>query len=109
MDEDRRAQRYDNMHPDSEESRFGWLKDAIYAKYEAWAPWLEDMYLKYFTRDNKASYVTRGTPVFPFSSLSPCSSYLYLRRLFTITCYEPAPTSKTIARSHLRLLINFHV
>jgi len=71
MDEDRRAQRYDNMHPDSEESRFGWVKDTIYAQYEAWAPWLEDMYLKLFTKDNKASYVTRGMSPSSFISCSP--------------------------------------
>ncbi|KAI0396871.1 hypothetical protein F5Y17DRAFT_418153 [Xylariaceae sp. FL0594] len=44
---------------EDEESRLEWLKEAFYAQCESWAPWLEDMYLKYFTRDNKASYAAR--------------------------------------------------
>lgn len=29
-------------------------------KYEAWMPWVEDLYLRWFTKDNKASYATKG-------------------------------------------------
>ncbi len=29
-------------------------------QYEKWVPWLEDLFLHYFTKDNKASYSTRG-------------------------------------------------
>lgn len=29
-------------------------------QYERWMPWIEDMYLRWFTKDNKASYATRG-------------------------------------------------
>lgn len=28
--------------------------------YESYVPWLEDKYLQYFTKDNKASYATKG-------------------------------------------------
>ncbi|KAK6341445.1 hypothetical protein TWF696_008519 [Orbilia brochopaga] len=28
-------------------------------QYEKWVPWLEDQYLYYFGKDNKASYVTK--------------------------------------------------
>ncbi|EPS38130.1 hypothetical protein H072_8150 [Dactylellina haptotyla CBS 200.50] len=28
-------------------------------QYERWVPWLEDQYLHYFGKDNKASYVTK--------------------------------------------------
>ncbi|KAK6532542.1 hypothetical protein TWF281_006729 [Arthrobotrys megalospora] len=28
-------------------------------QYERWVPWLEDQYLYYFGKDNKASYVTK--------------------------------------------------
>ncbi|KAH6908437.1 hypothetical protein BKA70DRAFT_1372032 [Coprinopsis sp. MPI-PUGE-AT-0042] len=28
-------------------------------QYEAWVPWLEDKYLAWFTKDNKASYTTK--------------------------------------------------
>lgn len=30
------------------------------AQYERWMPWIEDLYLRWFTRDNKASYATKG-------------------------------------------------
>ncbi|CAK7202956.1 hypothetical protein SEUCBS139899_005683 [Sporothrix eucalyptigena] len=29
--------------------------------YESWVPWAEDIYLRYFTRHNKASYATEDT------------------------------------------------
>ena len=28
-------------------------------KYETWMPWIEDKYLSWFTKDNKASYATK--------------------------------------------------
>jgi hypothetical protein len=37
-----------------------WMKAQYNRQYELWVPWLEDLYLKYFTKDNKASYTTRG-------------------------------------------------
>jgi hypothetical protein len=30
-------------------------------KYETWMPWIEDKYLSWFTKDNKASYATKRT------------------------------------------------
>ncbi|KAK4228135.1 hypothetical protein QBC38DRAFT_362534 [Podospora fimiseda] len=36
-----------------------WAKDQYNKQYEKWVPWLEDMYLYYFTKDNKTSYATR--------------------------------------------------
>ncbi|KAK7729791.1 hypothetical protein SLS53_009159 [Cytospora paraplurivora] len=30
-------------------------------QYERWVPWVEDFYLRWFTRDNKASYATKDT------------------------------------------------
>ncbi|KAK3386288.1 hypothetical protein B0T20DRAFT_427505 [Sordaria brevicollis] len=38
-----------------------WAKTHYNAQYESWVPWLEDLYLRYFTKDNKASYATKGT------------------------------------------------
>lgn len=38
-----------------------WTKKTYNEQYEKWVPWLEDLYLRYFTKDNKASYATRGT------------------------------------------------
>ncbi|KAK3346126.1 hypothetical protein B0T25DRAFT_633704 [Lasiosphaeria hispida] len=38
-----------------------WTKDQYNKQYEKWVPWIEDLYLYYFTKDNKASYATRDT------------------------------------------------
>jgi hypothetical protein len=35
------------------------------AKYDTWMPWIEDKYLSWFTKDNKASYATKRTSLFP--------------------------------------------
>lgn len=43
-------------------------------QYENWVPWIEDQYLKWFTKDNKASYATKRTPTF----FSPFSQYVYI-------------------------------
>ena len=35
-------------------------------QYENWMPWIEDQYLRWFTKDNKASYATkRASPHLP--------------------------------------------
>ena len=36
-------------------------------KYETWMPWIEDQYLKWFTKDNKASYATKRTFLTPLT------------------------------------------
>jgi len=36
-----------------------WAKQKYNEQYEAWMPWIEDTFLKYFTKDNKASYATK--------------------------------------------------
>ncbi|KAK4241202.1 hypothetical protein C8A03DRAFT_30685 [Achaetomium macrosporum] len=53
-----------------------WAKGQYNKLYEKWVPWLEDLYLRYFTRDNKASYTTREnlnktkvTPIEPVNNL----------------------------------------
>lgn len=44
-----------------------WTKEQYNKQYDIWVPWLEDLYLRYFTRDNKASYTTRGEyPFLPY-------------------------------------------
>lgn len=35
-------------------------KQVYNEQYERWMPWIEDMYLRWFTKDNKASYATKG-------------------------------------------------
>jgi len=47
-----------------------WAKEQYNKQYENWVPWLEDLYLRYFTKDNKASYTAkRNLPIGP--SLNP--------------------------------------
>ncbi|KAF4963020.1 hypothetical protein FSARC_8930 [Fusarium sarcochroum] len=36
-----------------------WAKSTYNNQYEVWVPWLEDVYLRLFTKDNKASYATK--------------------------------------------------
>lgn len=36
------------------------VKKTYNDQYEKWVPWLEDMFLSYFTKDNKASYTAKG-------------------------------------------------
>ena len=36
-----------------------WSKQTYNSQYEKWMPWIEDQYLKWFTKDNKASYATK--------------------------------------------------
>ena len=40
-------------------------------QYENWAPWMEDQYLKFFTKDNKASWTTKGISITCFLSRFP--------------------------------------
>lgn len=36
-----------------------WAKQTYNEQYEVWMPWIEDKFLKYFTKDNKASCATK--------------------------------------------------
>jgi len=44
---------------EAKQSYMEWAKEKYGEKYEAWMPWIEDYFLKYFTKDNKASYATK--------------------------------------------------
>jgi hypothetical protein len=63
-----------------------WTKRKYNEQYESWMPWVEDQYLKWFTKDNKASYATKGT--YPIDVTSKCSItfilFCYLRCLDTL-------------------------
>jgi hypothetical protein len=37
-----------------------WTKKQYNQQYENYMPWIEDNVLYYFTKDNKASYATKG-------------------------------------------------
>ena len=36
-----------------------WTKQTYNSQYEKWVPWAEDLYLRWFTNDNKASYTAK--------------------------------------------------
>lgn len=58
-------------------SQYG--KEVYNEQYERWMPWIEDFYLRWFTRDNKASYATKGISslYFPFHShIHPHAQFL---------------------------------
>lgn len=38
-----------------------WSKQTYNSQYEKWVPWAEDLYLRWFTNDNKASYTAKRT------------------------------------------------
>lgn len=45
---------------DSKRESWGeWSKRNYDQQYENWVPWLEDQYLRFFGKDNKASYATK--------------------------------------------------
>jgi hypothetical protein len=37
-----------------------WSKRNYHQQYDNWIPWIEDQYLRWFGKDNKASYVAKG-------------------------------------------------
>ncbi|KAI1283575.1 hypothetical protein F5Y07DRAFT_156358 [Xylaria sp. FL0933] len=41
------------------QSTMEWAKEKYNEQYEAWMPWIEDTFLKYFTKDNRTSYAAR--------------------------------------------------
>lgn len=62
-----------------------WAKDTYNSQYESWMPWIEDMYLRWFTKDNKVSYTAkRKSPTTPSPSLS---SYKQANPLFYNTTH----------------------
>ncbi|KAI0401281.1 hypothetical protein F4802DRAFT_601137 [Xylaria palmicola] len=40
-------------------STMEWAREKYNEQYENWMPWIEDVFLKYFTKDNRTSYVAR--------------------------------------------------
>lgn len=63
MTEDQRKQTFDNLPNEQKKGKtyVEWLKEGYHNQYENWMPWIEDQYLKWFSKDNKASYATKDT------------------------------------------------
>lgn len=62
MTEEQKKQTFDSLPSDKKQglSYTEWIKQGYQHQKENWMPWIEDMYLKWFTNDNKASYATKG-------------------------------------------------
>lgn len=46
---------------DKKKQTWGEYGQQVYnEQYERWMPWIEDFYLRWFTRDNKTSYAAKG-------------------------------------------------
>jgi hypothetical protein len=54
----------DELTPEEQkekETYMQWAKRQYGEQYENWMPWIEDQYLRFFTKDNKTSYAVKGT------------------------------------------------
>ncbi|KAI0439939.1 hypothetical protein F4803DRAFT_20180 [Xylaria telfairii] len=49
----------DNENRQKSQTMMEWARAKYNEQYDAWMPWIEDMFLKYFTKDNRTSYVAR--------------------------------------------------
>lgn len=72
-------------------------KQVYNEQYERWMPWIEDMYLRWFTKDNKASYATKGAFIF-FIIFSPVP-LPGKRKDLTYYRQTPSPRPKSRASS----------
>lgn len=77
--EEQKKHMYDQLPKDQQEKQTytEWAKEAYHDQYEKWMPWIEDQYLKWFGKDNKASYVTKGEPARYSCDFSVISSLTY--------------------------------
>jgi hypothetical protein len=62
MTEDQKQQTFAALPEDQKQGKTyaEWIKDGYQHQKENWMPWIEDLYLRWFTNDNKASYATKG-------------------------------------------------
>lgn len=63
MSEEQKKKAFDSLPEDQKKgmSYTEWIKQGYHKQYENWMPWIEDLYLRWFTNDNKASYATKDT------------------------------------------------
>jgi len=62
MSEEQKKSTFDKLPSDQKKGKsyYEWVADGYHHQYENWMPWIEDQYLKWFSKDNKASYATKG-------------------------------------------------
>ncbi|EMD00531.1 hypothetical protein BAUCODRAFT_172695 [Baudoinia panamericana UAMH 10762] len=63
MSEEQKKHTFDNLPAEQKKGKtyVEWIQEGYHHQYENWMPWIEDLYLKWFTKDNKASYATKDS------------------------------------------------
>ncbi|KAK5105794.1 hypothetical protein LTR62_002136 [Meristemomyces frigidus] len=63
MSEEQKKQTFDSLPEDKKHGKtyYEWITEGYQHQFENWMPWIEDVYLRWFTKDNKASYATKDT------------------------------------------------
>ena len=67
MTEEQKRQTFDALPEDKKKGKtyYEWVSEGYQYQKENWMPWVEDFYLRWFTKDNKASYATKGRCLHP--------------------------------------------
>ena len=62
MSEEQKKQTFDSLPEEKKQGKsyMEWIQEGYQHQKENWMPWIEDLYLRWFTNDNKASYATKG-------------------------------------------------
>lgn len=62
MNDEQKKQTFDALPSEKKKGKTytEWIAEGYQHQKENWMPWIEDFYLKWFTKDNKASYATKG-------------------------------------------------
>jgi hypothetical protein len=84
---------------EKKESYREWASKYYNQKYETWMPWMEDQYLKWFGKDNKASYATKGM----LSSI--LQKFLLLRNRATLTDMLQTHSARQKSQASIKLTI----
>ncbi|TKA74516.1 hypothetical protein B0A55_08041 [Friedmanniomyces simplex] len=63
MTEEQKKQTFDALPEEKKQGKgyVEWITEGYHNQYENWMPWIEDTYLKWFTKDNKTSYAAKDT------------------------------------------------
>ena len=61
------------------ETYMQWAKRQYRKQYEKWMPWIEDQFLRFFTKDNKASYATKSSFLLSFPPNRVDNLYIAVR------------------------------
>ncbi|CZT22633.1 uncharacterized protein RCC_08338 [Ramularia collo-cygni] len=64
MSEEQKKQTFDALPEEQKKGKTSyveWIQEGYHNQYRNWMPWIEDQYLKWFTKDNKTSYAAKDT------------------------------------------------